>query len=87
MIYLTYYYDRDIFKGTNFKKWIVDLFGDNVHFCGSEGKRFPVIRIPVNVFESKKDNIPTKNLVGIEGCFSIIEQLVLGVRDFKNTIE
>jgi len=37
-------------------------------------------------FEAGKTNIPTKNLIRIEGVFSVLEQLVFGVRDFKNEI-
>ena len=87
MIYLTYYYDRDIFNGTKFRKWITDLFGTNVKFNGSEGRRFSEIEINLTDFETNKDKIPTKNLVSIEGKFTLIEQLALGVRNFKNTID
>ena len=84
MIYLTYYYDRDIFNGNKFRKWITDLFGENVKFNGSEGRKFPKIEISLTDFETNKNKIPTKNLVSIEGKFTLIEQLGLGVRDFKN---
>jgi hypothetical protein len=86
MIYLTYYYDRDVFSGAEFQKWIKDLFGDNVKFVKSEGKRFPSIKIPYLVFTENKDRIKTKNLVEITGLFTIIEQLSWGVRDFSNKL-
>lgn len=87
MIFLTYYYDRDIFNGNKFQKWITDLFGDNVKFEGSEGRRFASISISLQDYEANKHKIPTKNLVKITGIFDILEQLVYGVRNFTNTIE
>ena len=84
MIYLTYTYSRDIFKGQNFVKWVYDLFGENARFYGYEyGNRYPILKIGVVDFEKVKDKIPTKNLVKISGSFNAIEWL-LGYREFSN---
>lgn len=87
MIYLTYIYSRDIFKGQSFVKWISDLFGEEVKFYGYEsGRRYPSISINVIDFDKVKDKIPTKNLVKVKGAFNVIQQLSLGISDFSNDL-
>ncbi len=87
-IYLTYTYHRDVFlKGGNFKPWIKNLFGDNVHFEGfTSGMSEPTIKVSLFDFKNNKDKIPTKNLIQIEGKFGLLEQLAFGVRDFNNSL-
>ncbi len=86
MIYLTFYHGRNIFKGHEFSSWIKNNF-KTVKFEGFEyGHYMPTISVSLQEFEAAKDFIPTKNLIRVEGRFSILEQLVFGVRDFKNEV-
>lgn len=87
MIYLTFYHSRNIFKGNKFQPWIKRLFPDGVNFEGCEsGNYSPTISIHLTDFEKAKKSIPTKNLIRIQGCFEILQQLASGVRDFDNKI-
>lgn len=86
MIYLTFYHGRNIFRGQDFVTWIRELF-PSAKFEGFEyGHYLPTISVSLKEFESAKDRIPVMNLIRIEGRFSTLQQLVYGVRDFKNEI-
>ena len=86
MIHLTYTYNRDIFTKGEFKPWIQKLF-PGAKFDGFEyGRSNPTIAVHVVDFEKHKDDIPTANLIQIEGGGNVIEHLALGVRYFKNRI-
>ena len=86
MIYLTFYHGRNIFKGHEFASWIKDNF-KSVKFEGFEyGHYLPTISVNLQEFEARKETIPAKNLIRVEGRFSVLQQLVFGVRDFKNEI-
>lgn len=86
MIYLTFCHGRNIFQGSEFKPWVKQLF-ESVKFEGFEyGHYFPMISVPLQEFEAGKDRVPVMNLVRIEGRFSVLDQLVYGIRDFKNEL-
>jgi len=86
-IFLTYKYNRDVFLHDEFKPWIKKLFGDCVKFHGfAFGRSEPTIQIHVSDFEKHKDEIPTSNLIQIRGFFSVVEQLSMGIRNFKNQL-
>ena len=86
MIYLTFYHDRNVFRGHEFIGWIKKNF-PSAKFEGFEcGRYLPTISISLQEFENGKTNIPTKNLIRIEGRFDILTQLVYGVRNFKNEV-
>ena len=86
MIYLTYSYHRDIFlKGGEFKPWVRNLFGEAVKFDGfSYGMSEPTIKVSLVNFEDKKAQIPTKNLLKINGYFSVLQRLAHGLTDFES---
>lgn len=89
MIYITYKYNRDVFeKGGNFKPWVRKAFGESVQFHGYDcGMYEPTIKVySIKAFEEGKNKMKTSNLLKIEGVFNVIEQLALGVRNFKNEI-
>ena len=89
MIYLTFYHDRNVFKGSpgSFVSWIKNNF-QTVKFEGFEcGRYFPTISISLSEFQAKKEFIPTKNIVRVEGKFTVLQSLMFGVRDFKNEVD
>ena len=88
MIYLTFYHGRNIFQGGgNFKPWLSKLF-KSFKFEGFEyGHYLPTISVSRQEFEANKEYIPTANLVRIEGKFDVLEQMTLGVRNFKNEFD
>lgn len=80
MIYLVYEYSRDVFKGNEFHKWIVDLFGKDVRFCGyGYARREPKISIPISTFLKVKGEIKTKNLIQGFSRPNVIESLAFGI--------
>ena len=86
MIYLTFYHGRNIFRGDKFAKWVYDYF-PSAKFEGFEcGHYYPTISVSLAEFEAAKDRIPTPNLIRVEGRFTVLQQLVYGVRNFKNEI-
>lgn len=75
-----------MFRGNEFVGWIKKNF-KTVNFEGFEyGYYSPTISIDLQEFEVAKKMIPTKNLIKVEGKFSVLQQLVFGVRDFTNEI-
>lgn len=88
-IYLTYKYNRDVFKKEgDFKPWVRRILGDSVKFhefnCGMSE---PTLVLQLADFEKAKNSIPTKNLIKIQGRFNVLQYLSLGVRDFENEIK
>ena len=88
MIYITFYHARDIFKGHEFAPWIKKMFPNGVKFEGTRtGNYYPTISISsIEDFEDAKSIITGKDIIRIRGEFSILEQLIYGVRDFDNSI-
>lgn len=87
MIYLTFYHGRNIFRGQEFVGWIKKNF-PSAKFEGFEyGHYMAIISIPLAEFEAGKTNIPTKNLIRVEGKFDLLTKLAFGVKDFKNEVE
>jgi len=85
MVYITFYHGRNIFRGHEFASWVKNF--PSANFEGFEcGNYFPKISIPLAEFEAAKEVIPTQNIVRMEGEFSILQQLVFGVRNFKNDV-
>jgi hypothetical protein len=85
MIYLRYRWDRDLFNGSDFRSWAKKF--NTLKFEGYEcGRYYPTVSISLPEFEQKKHLIQEKNLNQVRGEFTILEQLVYGVRDFCNEI-
>jgi hypothetical protein len=89
MITITFYHGRNIFKGKEFASWVSRLF-PSAKFCGFEyGSYYPKLQIDFLEFEQNKQAIPpsaAKNITKISGEFSLLEQLVYGVRNFENNL-
>ena len=97
MIYITFKHSRDLFKKDLFHSWVYKTFDFNandladekpIKFEGCEyGNHYPTISMHTGTFEEKKDKIPfssLKKITKIQGVFNTIEQLALGVCNFKN---
>lgn len=87
MMKLTFRHTRDIFSRGDFLPWIRRVFGEDILFDGCEYENnYPTILTSYQTFEIKKGAIPTKNLIKIEGSFTVLEQFSLGVRCFSNDL-
>ena len=98
MIYITFRHTRDLFTGNIFQKWVYNSFDFTINdiekpfkFEGCEyGNNYPKISMSFLIFEKSKNKIPLsflKKVTKIQGVFSVIEQLVLGVCNFENDCE
>lgn len=91
MIYLTFTHSRDIFKKNEFQNWIKIWF-TTARFEGCEyGNHYPTIKVSLSEFEEWKKHWlecekQKSKLVKIKGVFDILNQLVLGIREFENDL-
>lgn len=85
-IILTFLNSTDIADKDRLAPWL-QVYFPSAEPLGQEqdGNGYEVM-VSLKDFEENKNKVPTSNLVRARGCFTIIEMICLGVRDFDNDL-